>query len=134
MYKLSQGYVFTLFGFYCNFTNYKEKKSSYFLDINLKHIFLYLKMIFNSFSINIFSEYDQDFCHTMMGYYFTLRVSKIHPCQCGSVSWALLHALKGCWFDNQSGHMPGWQALSLHGVCRRQLVNVYLSPSFFLSL
>ena len=34
------------------------------------------------------------------------------PGWCGSVDWTLSCETKGCWFDSQSGHMPGLQSRS----------------------
>ena len=47
---------------------------------------------------------------------------------------ALCHRPKGCMFDSQSGHMPGVVGSSPVGAhMRRQLINVSVSPSSFLS-
>ena len=38
---------------------------------------------------------------------------------CGSVGWVPAWEPKGCWFDSQSGHMPGLRARSPVGGCTR---------------
>ena len=55
---------------------------------------------------------------------------------CGSVDWVLDCEPKGCWFDSQSGHMPGLQPRSgpQLGVHKRQphidvSLPLFLSPS-----
>ena len=40
------------------------------------------------------------------------NIKKNSPSYYGSVDWALACVSKGCWFDSQSGHMPGFRARS----------------------
>ena len=54
--------------------------------------------------------------------------------QCGSVGWALSHELKGCWFDSQSGHMPGLWTRSLVGGVREEVYQCFSHTLIFLSL
>ena len=45
----------------------------------------------------------------------------IIPNWCGSVDWVPACEPKGCWFDSQSGHMPGLRArFPSMGECKRQ--------------
>ena len=62
---------------------------------------------------------------------------------CGLVDWVAACELKGCWFNSQSGHMPGFLARSHPGACEiqptdasftHQCFSPSLSPSFALSL
>ena len=49
------------------------------------------------------------------------------PDWCGSVDWTLSHKAKGCWFDPQSGHMPGLWVQSPVGVCMISNQSVFMS-------
>ena len=42
----------------------------------------------------------------------TWRPSKLLPGWCGSVDWVPAYESKGCQFDSQSGHVPGFGARS----------------------
>ena len=59
------------------------------------------------------------------------------PGWCGSVDWVLACEPKCCWFDSQSGHMPGLWARSPVGHVRSNYTLMFLSlfpsplPSFF---
>ena len=53
-----------------------------------------------------------------------IQESNNGPGWCGSVDWALACKPRGCWFESQSGHMPGLQALR---VSKRQLIHVSLA-------
>ena len=57
---------------------------------------------------------------------------------CGSVDWVQACEPKGCWFDSQSGHMPGLLARSPVGGMRKATTpwcfSPHLSPSLSLSL
>ena len=56
------------------------------------------------------------------------------PDWCGSVGWSSSHKLKGCWFDSQSGHMPGLQARSLVGGVQEATNQCFSFILMFLSL
>ena len=62
------------------------------------------------------------------------------PGWCGSVGWALDYELKGCWFNSQSGHMPGLWARSWFGGGQEatdgwfSCTLLFFYTSFFLSL
>ena len=61
---------------------------------------------------------------------------KSGPGWCGSVDWAQACEPKGCWFNSQSGHMPGLQAKSPVGAAQEATTHWCFSPSLstFLSL
>ena len=54
---------------------------------------------------------------------------KISPGWCGSVDWAPTCEPKGCWFDSQSGYMPGLWARSPIGGVREATAHWCVSPS-----
>ena len=61
----------------------------------------------------------------------------LRPGWCGSVDWVPACEPKGCWFDSQSGHMPGLGPGPQLGACERPLIDVSpthwcFSPSLFL--
>ena len=60
------------------------------------------------------------------------------PGWCVSVDWALAWEPKHCWFDSQSGQVPGLQARSLVGgmlgACERQPISLMFSLPPFLPL
>ena len=47
---------------------------------------------------------------------------------CGSVDWVPACKSKGCWFDSQSGHMPGLQARSPVGGAQEATTDWCISP------
>ena len=54
-----------------------------------------------------------------------------HPGWCGSVDSVLACKARGCWFDSQSGHMPGLRPKSPVGGTREATTPCF-SPSFSL--
>ena len=54
-----------------------------------------------------------------------------NPGWCGSVVWALACEPKGCWFDSQSGHIPGLQLRSPTRGTWEATTHRCFSPSFF---
>ena len=56
------------------------------------------------------------------------------PSWCGSVDWVLACELKGCWFNSQSGHMPGLQTRSPFGAVQEATTHWCFFPSLSPSL
>ena len=68
------------------------------------------------------------FCHLLVFSFFKCKTKIGVLALAGVAQWIELGpANQSCWFDSQSGHMPGLQARSPVGVHERQ-------PSVFLSL
>ena len=55
----------------------------------------------------------------------------ISPGWCGSVDWVLACEPKGCWFNSQSGNVPGLWARSPVGGVQEETIHWYFSPSLF---
>ena len=63
-----------------------------------------------------------------------LNINATCPGQCGRVDWVLTSELKGCWFDSQSGHMPGLRTRFPVGGTREATTHWYFSPCLSPSL
>ena len=66
-----------------------------------------------------------------------IRTQNLGPDWCGSVGGVSSCKLKGCWFDSQSGHMPGLRVQFPMGVDTRgnqlmSLTSIFLSLTFSL--
>ena len=59
---------------------------------------------------------------------------QLSPGLCGSVGWVPACELKGCWFNSQSGHMPGLRARSPVRHMREAANWCFFCTSIFLSL
>ena len=59
----------------------------------------------------------------------TISKRAFSPGWCGSVDWVLACEPKGCWFDSQSGHMPGLQARFSVGAKWEATTHWCFSPS-----
>ena len=61
-------------------------------------------------------------------------VIRIYPRWCGSVDWVPACEPKGCWFNSQTGHMPGLQTRSPVGGTQEATTHWCFSPSLSPSL
>ena len=77
-------------------------------------------------------KYKSDFTtyplKTFQQVYIILKI-KISPGWCDSVDWVPAGEPKGCWFNSQSGHMPGLRARSPVGGAWEATTHWCFSPS-----
>ena len=74
-------------------------------NTKLKRLTLYIDM-FVAALFTIAKLWEQPKCPSMDNW---IKKKWYSPGWCGSVDWAPDCKAKGCWFNSQSGHMPGWQ-------------------------
>ena len=70
----------------------------------------------------------------VLGKFIPINMFMLHPGYCGSVDRMPACEARGCWFDSQSGHMPGLQARSPVGGLREATTHCCFSSFLLPSL